>query len=496
MHLVFSRAEEVVVWLGEESETSGTAMHMIDILSEHPKGRLYWGNARGERCEYSSSVSLHEEGNINGKTLGFGNLYEGELDEWFVESVVDLMNRPWWNRVWILQEIVLAKKGQVFCGGRSLPWDDMELAMTRLAESSDHHVRTRQILRKHHTLRDMLLITELRGILRERSCKIPLLYLLYMQTERKATDPRDRIHAMRGLTTEDWHALGAPDYTKSVAQVYLETTLQMISQTGSLDVLSHVWEPNHKLGQPSWVPNWASEKLGRVLRLSPGEEGLFRAAGASRAKFQHSGKFLTLVGILIDSVNETAEPLDYETEFEKFWRGWVKMFRMDSDPYRPYVGGRDFCNAFWRTLICNMNLWSERDENGQQVYRQAPEQDRLAFLVWTGRMDPPKDFLKDHPSKHRRTMEFIKNYRTRVFGQMRNRRLFMTTKGYLGSAPISTKLGDKVCVLLGGATPFVVRPEGDCYKLVGECYVQGLMDGEVMHALKQGRYELQDFKFH
>ena len=46
--------------------------------------------------------------------------------------------------------------------------------------------------------------------------------------------------------------------------------------------------------------------------------------------------------------------------------------------------------------------------------------------------------------------------------------------------PLELDLGDKLCVIYGLPVPFVIRPDGDEYLLVGECYVQGVMDGEVM----------------
>jgi hypothetical protein len=65
--------------------------------------------------------------------------------------------------------------------------------------------------------------------------------------------------------------------------------------------------------------------------------------------------------------------------------------------------------------------------------------------------------------------------------------------------PPFAKQGDQICIIFGAQTPFVLRewereiPAGDdhtgsqdeaeykCqYKLVGECYVHGIMDGEMM----------------
>ena len=53
--------------------------------------------------------------------------------------------------------------------------------------------------------------------------------------------------------------------------------------------------------------------------------------------------------------------------------------------------------------------------------------------------------------------------------------------GRLAQVPPSAAVGDVLCIPLGSAVPFVVRPVLDGYQLVGECYVHGLMKGEALH---------------
>ena len=61
-----------------------------------------------------------------------------------------------------------------------------------------------------------------------------------------------------------------------------------------------------------------------------------------------------------------------------------------------------------------------------------------------------------------------------------------TEKGYYVLGPKVTQPGDIVCVLFGGKLPFCLRPLGDRYLLVGECYVHGLMNGEAMEMMERG----------
>jgi hypothetical protein len=58
------------------------------------------------------------------------------------------------------------------------------------------------------------------------------------------------------------------------------------------------------------------------------------------------------------------------------------------------------------------------------------------------------------------------------------RLLFFTGKGYMGIAPFTARVGDKVCLLEGAQFPIILRPNGDSWVVVGESYIHGIMDGE------------------
>ncbi|KAL9017151.1 MAG: hypothetical protein Q9185_005508 [Variospora sp. 1 TL-2023] len=62
----------------------------------------------------------------------------------------------------------------------------------------------------------------------------------------------------------------------------------------------------------------------------------------------------------------------------------------------------------------------------------------------------------------------------------RNRKFCITKKRYMGWCPFDAKPGDRICLLFGGQTPYVVRRQGRGYRLIGEAYLHGVMDGEVL----------------
>jgi len=70
------------------------------------------------------------------------------------------------------------------------------------------------------------------------------------------------------------------------------------------------------------------------------------------------------------------------------------------------------------------------------------------------------------------------------------RSLAITKKGYLGLVSKDTRKGDRVAVLMGSETPFILRKRSDGgFAVVGETYMHGIMDGEVIEAWKNGRIE-------
>jgi hypothetical protein len=60
----------------------------------------------------------------------------------------------------------------------------------------------------------------------------------------------------------------------------------------------------------------------------------------------------------------------------------------------------------------------------------------------------------------------------------------------MGLVPNGVIAGDEICILFGVYTPFVIRKlERVSYRLIGECYVHGLMAGEAMDGLEETRVE-------
>ena len=80
------------------------------------------------------------------------------------------------------------------------------------------------------------------------------------------------------------------------------------------------------------------------------------------------------------------------------------------------------------------------------------------------------------------------NYINALQGVLQGWRFIVTKSGYVGVASNQPIKGDKVVLFSGGAVPFVLRKGSrksgghDLYRLVGECYIHGIMGGEAWHS--------------
>lgn len=93
MGSIYQGAEKVIVWLGEEADDSEAAFALIRMLQAREP---IW------RVE-SSAISFH----VSPAALNI------------------LCMRDYWNRVWVIQEVALARNVSLYCGKDSMEWRSM-----------------------------------------------------------------------------------------------------------------------------------------------------------------------------------------------------------------------------------------------------------------------------------------------------------------------------------------------------------------------------------
>jgi hypothetical protein len=193
MSEIYSRAEEVLIWLGNEWGNSDLAMGSIRKISELASGTTEMPKERTLIADYRRHRAA-----------------------W--TAIGKLCRRDYWQRMWIIQEVQLARKLYIYCGSRSASWnalkDTLDLANRCLACKG---------LAKEKILLDVATSLAARlesHRLKRESRGSTLKELLHDCRESLCTDQRDKIYALVGLASDCQDGQLVVDYSKSLAQVY------------------------------------------------------------------------------------------------------------------------------------------------------------------------------------------------------------------------------------------------------------------------------------
>lgn len=92
--------------------------------------------------------------------------------------------------------------------------------------------------------------------------------------------------------------------------------------------------------------------------------------------------------------------------------------------------------------------------------------------------------LNDHVRKF---LEIVRDviWNRRTFQALPELGTDYSKRPFVGLIPQGAKVGDKVCIVYGCSVPVVLRkkfkPDGtNCWQLIGDAYVDGIMDGELI----------------
>lgn len=87
--------------------------------------------------------------------------------------------------------------------------------------------------------------------------------------------------------------------------------------------------------------------------------------------------------------------------------------------------------------------------------------------------------------------DFVIDLAVQMAEGINNKRLCKTSTGLLGSIPEHARLQDRVAILSNSDMPVLLRPKGQHFQLIGFCFIEGLMTGEVAERTK-GKCPLQE----
>lgn len=167
-------------------------------------------------------------------------------------------------------------------------------------------------------------------------------------------------------------------------------------------------------------------------------------------------------------------------------RGWAAMIAAVNSLIDVYVSGGTILDAFKQAISAGMSAFP-LSQSGRTVEKLGPYDD-VSFLQW---LEP--DVLSSlyttatgQQVKIGNLQQSVDVWIRHVVRTIRGRRMVLGGKGYIVLVPEAAEVGDRICVLLGRTSPFVLREKDTGYVLIGEYYVHGLMSGEMAEVLRRG----------
>jgi hypothetical protein len=174
------------------------------------------------------------------------------------EGLRKLLTSRWWDRVWVVQEAVLAKTITIRFGNASAPWE-LLADVAKLCPQQKLYPEIQQVSASDIKVLSLLSKATDIDLLRQtwrQNEKPGLLFVLRKFSNRQASDERDKIYALLGLCNSDIPL--TPDYSRTTIEAYRETTLDIIRASNSLEVLSGDVGRKNRQDLPSWVPDWSA----------------------------------------------------------------------------------------------------------------------------------------------------------------------------------------------------------------------------------------------
>ncbi len=330
---IYGSAENVVIYLGEESPGLGAAMGLLDELHELA-------------LKYSTSPA-------NPSQLR-GYLPKPYDQAWY--RLHDLFNRPWFSRIWVVQEIALSSgDADVICGQYSLRWSRMARVALTMYQAALASSTTGS--------------SSYSNIAKMESCKTyGYQFLSLLQSTRlfASTDPRDMLFALYGIVRpQERFILNSSHFLVSyelpVKEVYRNAVIGYIKHFASVEIVCEAGgQGESKIEDlPSWVPDWSIKRKWRHNSFAYGAAHSGHDACASQPAListTENPNVLRLAGKYHDAVAWVAQPFEEgELSLLPHRRRPGTLERLWNDVADRLGNTRQTAESFWRTLIANVD---------------------------------------------------------------------------------------------------------------------------------------------
>lgn len=408
---VYEQASSVLVWLGKEDESLPVVRGLLDRLSAYAHRAHDLPNktddARFELAKVAAGRPM--EADLANENRGIPNFNDEER-----QVLSAFFGRRWFSRIWVVQEVALAKKVDILWGSTKLPWatmahfiDDWHVANTfKAAWWTPNEAAKREgdgTMRRASFIREISKFVSGRPTYRsqpepvddglqdeqrdERTAQI-FTEVVHATRWHCSEDPRDKVFGLLGVMQKATRLLNLPDcpikadYSKPVAQVYQEATSYILHNVGDLLPLSMVSDRSlvQRQDLASWIIDFSVPGSDSVGMLNASQQGwpnfnVWTGRRDFTSKNKVTNNTMLLYVHILDEVSSTGEAAS-------------EVFSSNLEPYMSFIldcpqiynNGQNRVEALWRTLIWDLTV--ERFSADGRFHHPAPAKCAASFRSW------------------------------------------------------------------------------------------------------------------
>ncbi|USP76812.1 HET-domain-containing protein [Curvularia clavata] len=475
---IYQEAMQVVSWISP-LETKDVIMNTAYLL-------LLEGREKNFSTAWLQAM-------LRGDVLSGDFRYLGEI----VTIAKFFAQDEYWERIWITQEVALARKGLVKYKEMEIPHDYFVEFTKMFSELNDDlEWMNRDFGLKHsYILGQILEIFRGNYIVRRIAPSAPLLDLLYQNMYKKATDPRDKVYALLGLSdmAPNSHEGLTVNYGEnwSKRDVYTGVVRAVVHKTSRLDIIgearpyakvldSNRSPDNQEMDVPSWAPDWTAIFL---RPLSNRRDSRIGAAGLipANVEFYDDKNVMKAQGICVGTVGACGRCLPEISLGQgpneiilcgEILHEWLQLCRSSAGDSTGTL------ETFSRTI----SIGSPASSDLQELMAGTDQ-----------RFDPSHPLFPIAEMAFPFLQRFTIECRIFIFDSIIDR---SCPNLLCGIGPEELQEKDKICVLAGCKYPVALRPDGNRYRFVSRVYVDDLCDGQAIKGVEMGRYSWDWFEIH
>jgi hypothetical protein len=443
MPQIFKQAQQVAIGLGDSHKDDAGAIDLVAVVSSM--------SGSGKNLDkYLRELRVDNE---------------EDWEESMGKSVLRLFQRPWWRRIWPVQELILPSKATLYYGDLAITFDtfqrffEMEEVVKKFLDATIYSelvserawigaqrvssLRTQYMQGQSLTLPELLWATQFHQSHHRATKVYSLKYLLALDKQRSK-------HLV-------WDKIPAEEEYFTAVSVHILKTYR------NLDILPyaayHRWDWRVEQNKvATWVPDFGMDPERIDIELKPlingdfgplGWKDLYNAGKQEKLPSLNFSIDLTQVivqGIRVDTVIAVYGALTDEEPKDHMWEMYEALQR--SEAVIMFPKSQSVLEAFWKTLCLDQ-------------YNSHRIQD-------TDIPSTVSNFVKEAKGN----TEVIQGQLEFNLRHCKKMQLFSLSQGYICLGPAYAEIGDLIAVMPGGKVPYILRKSGENFIFIGEWSVR------------------------